>query len=212
MKIFNLIDYPNFLDYIHLTSPEIFNSIKFYSLEFFSDKNNDAEWNISFPIFLGSFYKYIYLNNKVLTQDEFYKYYLSENKLYFEQHIFSNEILNGLKARIYRTYPSLIRDLHFSTFLKENCTDALIVYNRKLDVEEGIDLLIEFNKVFWGINLYTKTYRAQSGRDKKVNRHIKFDNIKYIDLPVDFKECKQCGRFFLYGDNEFKEILTMLHT
>lgn len=210
MKIFDISLYPNFLDHSELTSTDVCNSIKNYSLEFLQIRNNEAEWEIGFPIFLTPFYKYVYQNKRVIEQRQFYEYYMSENKDFFDKNKFSDDILNGLKARIYRTYPSLVRDLHFSAFLKENFKDATVIYNRKLDVEEGIDLLIVHDNNYWGINLYTNTRRAHIGRAKKETRHSKFENVTYVELPVDFKGSQQCGSFFLYGEKEYQEILNTL--
>jgi hypothetical protein len=136
---------------------------------------------------------------------------MSENKIYFEENNFESEILVGLKARIFRTYPSLVRDLHFSLFVKENVEDAQILYNRKLDVEEGIDLLIKRDGIFYGINLYTDTPRAHIGRKKKANRHIQFENVEYIELPVEFNGSFKCGQFFLYGEKELTQIKKIIY-
>lgn len=211
MKILNVNSYPNLLDNLRLTSSEVCKIIESYNLSFPQVRNDKAEWKIAFPMFLTPFYKYVYNNNGVLKQDEFYNYYISENKAYFDAISFEPEILEGLKARIYRTYPSLVRDLHFSLFVKENIKEAQIVYNRKLDVEEGIDLLIKLKDILYAINLFTDTTRAHIGREKKVFRHTPFENVKYVELPVNFKGSLKCGNFFLYGDAELNLIKKIIY-
>jgi len=211
MKILDINSYPNLLDHLNLTSSEVCRIIESYTLSFPQVRNDKAEWRIAFPMFLTPFYKYVYNNNRVLNQNDFYNYYLSENKTFFDANKFDAEILEGLKARIYRTYPSLVRDLHFSLFVKENIEEAQIVYNRKLDVEEGIDLLIKFNDILYAINLYTDTKRAHIGREKKVYRHTPFENVKYVELPVNFKGSLKCGSFFLYGDAELNLIKKIIY-
>jgi len=211
MKKLEIDNYPNLLDHININTEEIFEQLKGFKLNFFNVRNSEAEWKISFPMFLTPFYKFIYLNNSIIDQENYFQYYLSENKDYFSEKVFSQEIMEGLKARIFRTYPSLVRDFHFSVFLKENFKDAKIIYNRKLDIEEGIDILIIFNSNYFGINLYTNTTRAFIGREKKEYRHVNFDNVHYIELPVEFKGSVKCGDFFLYGEKEFNQIQTILN-
>jgi hypothetical protein len=211
MKIFNAKDYPSFLAHLSLKSDEICEIIEKYPLEFPQVRNATVEWGMTFPMFLYPFYKFIYQIKKIPTQKEFCDYYLSENKEFFDTNNFTAEITEGLKARLYRTYPSLIRDLHFSAYVKENFDTAEIIYNRKLDVEEGIDLLIIYDGKYWGINLYTDTKRAHDGREKKENRHTKFDNVIYVELPVEFKGSVKCGQFFLYGEKEYKQILKTIN-
>lgn len=206
MKLFDKSYFPNFLDYTSLTSNEVCNSIINYKLEFIQFRNNNVEWGIQFPMFLYPFYKWVFVNKDVPKQIDFYKYYLKENDVFFKENNFSNEIVLGLKARIFRTYPSLVRDLHFSLFLNENFEEASVIYNRKLDVEEGIDILIQYQECFSAINLYTNTTRAHIGRKKKEKRHSRFINVDYIELPVEFKGSEECGQFFLYGEREFSLI------
>lgn len=210
MKVLDISLYPNFLDHIRLNSEEVCKIIKNYTLEFSQVRNQDVEWKIAFPMFLTPFYKFIYLNNNILSQENYFKYYFSENREYFESHNFNSIIIEGLKARVYRTYPSLVRDLHFMLFVKENYNQIAIVYNRKLDIEEGIDLLIIKNGSYYGINLYADTKRAHIGREKKEFRHDKFNNVNYVELPVDFKGSVKCGSFFLYGDKELSQIKELL--
>lgn len=211
MKNLEIADFPNLLDHLNLTSTELSEIIQNYTLTFSQIRNEKVEWGTKFPMFLTPFYKYVYLNNKLLTQNEFYEYYLSENQTFFSDKNFDSEIIEGLKARIYRTYPSLIRDLHFNLFVKENIKEAIIVYNRKLDIEEGIDQLIQYKNQFYAVNLFTATTRAYIGRDKKVYRHTPFDNVQYIELPVNFKGSVKCGEFFLYGQTELNQITQILY-
>lgn len=210
MKNIDISNYPNFLEQLTLNANDVCEIIKDYKLSFSQTRNNNVEWGIKFPMFLTPFYKYVSLNNFILNQPNFWEYYISENASYFDDKKFSNEIIDGLKARVFRTYPSLVRDLHFSLFVKENVTDAIVIYNQKLDIEEGVDLLISNQKRFYAFNMYTNTSRAYVGREKKANRHTPFDNVQYVELPVNFKGSVKCGEFFLYGATEFTQITKIL--
>ena len=206
MQNLDISKYSNHLKLFKITSKEIENEILSFKLTFLKTRNQKAEWEIRFPTFLNSFYKYIYNNKKLPSQEDFFNYYLLNNKKWFSENSFTKEVMLGLKARIYRTYPSLIRDLHFSKLFSEKTNNYQIIYNTNLDVKEGIDLLVIVNKINIAINLYTKTKRALDSRNKKENRHNLYFNIKYIELPVEFNGSVKIGDFFLYGDREINEL------
>jgi hypothetical protein len=78
-------------------------------------------------------------------------------------------------------------------------------------LEEGIDLLIKLQDILYAINLFTDTVRAHIGREKKVSRHIPFDNVQYVELPVKFNGSIKCGNFFLYGEKELNQIEKIIY-
>lgn len=210
MKILDIDSYPNLLDHLKLSSIDVCKIIENYDLSFPQTRNYEVENKIKFPMFLTPFYKYVYYNNDILNQSDFHNYYLSENKTYFDENTFKPEILEGLRARIFRTYPSLVRDLHFGLFVKENIEEGQIIYNRNLDTKEGIDLLIKLKDTLYAINLFTDTKNSRLSREKKVLRHTPFDNVKYVELPVKFEGSLKCGKFFLYGENEMNVLKKIL--
>ena len=185
--IFKLEDYPNHLDYLRLTSSVIREQISDIHLTFSSTRNNQVEWGIRFPMFVYPFYRFIYKHNRIPKQEEFYQFYIDENKSFFDEGAYSSEIMEGLKARVYRTYPSLVRDIYFNKYVQEHIMGFRTIYNLKLDIEEGIDLMLTNGNVHYGVCLYTNTFRAYVGRNAKQNRHRLFENVRYIEFPMDFK-------------------------
>ena len=201
-KIYRPENYQDLLDDIELSSGRILEIIEPFDLNFPQTRNQSVEWEIQFPMFVEVFYDCV-IKNTIPTQQIFFEYYLVFNKSFFDENKFDSTILDGLKARVYRTYPSLIRDLYFNKYVKENLPDMNVLYNITLDVAEGIDLMIEKNGFFCAVNLYTNTSRARYARSKKQNRHTPFNNVNYIEFPVNFKGSLNCGNFFLYGNTEF---------
>ena len=198
--------YPDLLDKIKLTSANIYEIIEPYRLFFSQTRNRSVEWEIKFPMFVNAFYDYIIKYSTIPAQQPFFDYYLSFNKAFFDEKNFDAAILDGLKARVFRTYPSLVRDVYFNKYVKENLLDINVIYNITLDISEGIDLMIEAGTIFYAVNLYTRTSRACDARNIKQNRHQPFVNVNYIDLPVDLNNNLRCGDFFLYGCSEFASI------
>ena len=41
---------------------------------------------------------------------------------------------------------------------------------------------------------------------EKRHRHEQLNDLIYVELPVNFKEIKQCGQFFLYSDKELNSL------
>lgn len=206
MKTFNSTDYPSLLKTIQKTAEAIVTDIRKYKLTFLQNRDQQVEWEMSIPMFVPSFYDFIQNTSNIPQQLEFWNHYRNLNTNWFNNTNLSAAHLDALKARAYRTYPSLVRDIHFAKYAETNFSVADIIYNQKLDIEEGIDLMILHNGNNYAINLYTDTNRAFQGRLKKTFRHTNFSNVKYLEVPVDFKGSVQCGDFFLYGERELQKI------
>ena len=196
----------NTLSRITLSHEEIERQIADYELIFKDYRNSDIEWRISLPVFVTAFYDFIIKFGKIPTQFDFYKYYCESNKDAILELDLTKLQIRGLKARIYRTYPSFVRDVHFGMYLKYSGMFDDVFYNEVLDVEYGIDLVVKQNNKVAGLCLFTKTDNAQYARNKKEFRQKKHFEYECIEVPIDFKKCKKCGMFFLYGETEMREI------
>ena len=196
--------YENLLDKIELSSNNVLDQILGYPLVFDNYKNDEVEWKVKLPMFLDSFYPFVLKLSKVPTQEELWVHYLTliPNELKNR----GDDFLRGIKARLYRSYPSLVRDLHFSLLLNESSKHSEIIYNRDLDVKCGIDVLVIFKGINYAINLFTPTKRAYIGRNKKTHRHSMYENIVDIELPVKFNDEHKHGDFFLYGNQEIIQL------
>lgn len=190
--MFNISKYPNLLDRIDLTSRDVEEQIVNYDIEFFDIRNRDVECGIEFPLFVPPFYDYVLKNNKIPTPEQNFKYYLKENKGFFSGYNVSDSIITALYARVMRTYPLLIRDLHFSLMCNEF----------EGDVDRGIDMMFVKNEKFYGVGLYTKTSRGKGFRKSKKEKYLKFKNVGYIDFPINLSRCKEIGRFLLCDEQD----------
>lgn len=210
IKKFNIEDYPDLLCQINLSSDQIVNQIANYRLTFLNVHNRTVEWGMRLPMFVPSFYGFIKEFLRVPNQDEFFRHYLDLNSAFFKSNPLDDVLFEGLKARAYRTYPSLVRDICFNKYVKEHIDNYSVLYNIDLDVVEGIDLMLSLAEKHFAINLYTQTSRAFTGRAKKQFRHTQFDNVNYIEFPVNFKGSYKVGEFFLYWQSEFINLLNQI--
>lgn len=210
MHTYESNQYPNLLTAISLSSSEIRVMVSSYKLTFFSERNNEVEWRIKLPMFVDAFYAYIVKNQRIPTQQESFDYYLKYNTDFFQK-LNRPDLESGIKARAFRTYPSLIRDIYFNKFIEERlASKCQIIYNTRLDIEEGINLMIITSKNNYGICFFTNTRRAYTGRKAKEHRHTLFTNVKYVEMPMEFKGSVKAGDFFLYGEKEYYALYNTL--
>lgn len=193
-----------------ISAAQIEKQISEYKLTFISVKDKVVEWGMKFPMFVPAFYDYVFQRNLIPDQNTFWDHYLAINSSDSVIRGLKDELKLGLKARVFRTYPSLVRDIHFVTMVKESACFEKVIYNMKLDIEKGVDMLIEQGNKLFAVNLYTKTYRAQIGREKKKYRHTSDERFIYVEFPVEFKGSKQCGDFFLYGSKELGQLKSLI--
>ena len=188
---------PNILTMLGFSSSDVEKDLRTYKLQFSSTRRNDMEWGIQTPSFIDTFYQLSVGLQKVPSQEEYWHYYLQEYSAWFTAQNFSPEQLEGLQARIYRTYPSLVRDLHFGKLLTETNVFKYVWYNTSLDQHCGIDLVVNYKDQDYAVNLYTDTARARESRLKKANRHEPL-TIPSIEFPLTMNDTKKVGDYFLY--------------
>lgn len=209
MHIYNPQEYPNLLPDISLTSEEIRKLLANYRLTFYQERNIEVEWGIKLPMFVDAFYAFIVEKQTIPNQKDAFDYYLQYNKDFFSN-LNRPDLDTGIKAR-FRTYPSLVRDIYLNKYIEERLgTKCQIIYNTRLDIEEGIDLMIITQKNIYGVCFFTNTRRAYTGRKVKEHRHTLFENVKYVEMPMDFKGSIEVGDFFLYGEKEYIELYNTL--
>ena len=207
------LDHHNFPCQLHkwqISYGDIESQLLNYDLNFPTLRLKQVEFGYKFPSFIKAFYQYVNIKQRVPNQKEFWEYYMAP--LISNSDILKDDQTRlGLKARVYRTYPSLVRDLHFAKFLKAVIKpNATIQYNLALDQNHGIDVLLLWQKSYFAINLYVHTARAFEAREHKEYRHKRFDNVEYIELPVQFDHAKVVGDFFLYGPNQIDDLRSIL--
>ncbi|MGV9141398.1 MAG: hypothetical protein ACOC1X_00510 [Promethearchaeota archaeon] len=199
----------NKLNDINMDVDSIERKLRKFKLEFIKNKRSDIERKIKFPMFVKSFYNYIDEYANLPTQETFFDYYIQKNKNNKNIKKLNDDQLEGLRARIYRAYPSYIRDLHFAKILQEKTELEEVIYNVELDVN-GTDVLVKENGINYAVNLFVDTKRSNMARIRKKKRHNK--DKKYIDveLPLVFNKAREVGDFFLYGKRELIEFLNLV--
>lgn len=200
--------YRNSLYDVPFSYDEMVEVLKSQKLSF--PPNKSAE-TFPAPSMSKTFYSFIFSLGKMPTQKEFCDYFLESNKKDIEDKIAKRystsnkeDLLQGLFARAARTYPSLVRDLHFSMFLKNEGWDVL--WNPIVDVDMKTDMVVNQDGKLYGVAMYTDTKRGMSCRARKLGETDMPKEFTKIELPLKLDDGQIVGNFKLYGPKQAKQL------
>lgn len=209
--LYEPLTFPNLLSDIMLTSADIAEQVK--SVGYKTDSFICDLAEAAFPIeTVQVFYRFVTREQRIPTQEEFMKEARLEMMLNgFDFDGQESSYRHGLAARLTsRTYPSLIRDVHFCKILEEKLSEEYyVIYNPALDLM-GIDILLKpktkVPSYKFGICLYLNTDRGRSGLKRKKNYRRTFHKLKYVDMPKDLPKNSNDG-IWLYEESDAKALL-----
>lgn len=169
--------------------------------------------NFRLPPIALCFYNYIFEQETIPSEDELVENYL--NYPYFiasldgvVEIIYSGQKLvttkEKLRARVLRTYPSLIRDFHFYLMLKESGLFKCVKYSFIADFFDRVDIKVMYNNKWYNIALMIASSRSLFYREKKNNRH---SPIQTIDILLHKENSKQVGFFRLYTESHLFQLM-----
>jgi len=177
------------------------------------EKSTDAE-NAKVPPFIQVFYFLFFSYLKIPTENDFWKTYLTwvggedENgEVEIEGAKYKSE---GLKNRLNRTYPSLIRDLHFLFLLDASQKFEQVDYSMDRDYYNGLDLKVTHNKKEAYISLFIDTSRSRYFKQKKTKRHD-YSTVHEIEFIVDFSSLTEVGSIYVLNQSHIKLLENMLY-
>lgn len=155
--------------------------------------------NTILPPFIQVFYYHFFAYLRIPKEEEAFETYVSwlggshNNQISINGEPYS---LDSVKHRFLRTYPSLIRDLHFIYLLRESQLFEQIEYSMEKDYLNGIDLKITHKGTVYFLSLFIDTDRSKYFKQKKRYRHD-YSQINEIELKVHFSELSLIGDIYL---------------
>lgn len=187
-----------------LSVKEIERQIEKYRLRFLPIRDPRVEWETKFPMFVDTFNLMLKENNLIPSQDEFVERYFRDNAAELAN-VLTRSMKKGLEARLRRTYPSFVRDVHFGALLGERGLD--VSYDRDVDVCAGVDHIIQYKGLTFHIHCFVSTKAGRMGRRIKNKRH-EFSGI-HLDIKMDLgaKSAKKVGDFYLYSDGHVDRVI-----
>ena len=209
-----VFDVPNLLHYIS-DSAQIIES-KVRSLPYVKRKERDynAEKKMLPIAFVSAFYRFVLRENRLPDQEEFFKeFYLDLLLAGVDYDRMPEKYKIGLKNRICsRTYPSVIRDIHFCKLLAESLPEKGydVLYNTEIDIK-GIDVLIREKATgeLIGVCLFIDTKKSNEQiEDHKIYKRRYFKDIHFMEFPI---QCDNTSNgIWLYDKNAVKILLQKL--
>jgi hypothetical protein len=189
-----------------LSSKEIEEQIKDYQLTFLQVIDERIEWGIPLPMFVETFNKLVAEDHQIPSQDDFVKRYFEDNAADLEAIAARQSLKTGLEARLRRTYPSLVRDVHLNAMLKEK--GLKVSYDVDTDIAKGVDHTVQYKGTTFYIHGYVGTKRGRFGRKVKSRRHD-FEGI-HIDAVLDLnsESTRKVGDFYLYSEKDIDLLMS----
>lgn len=135
-------------------------------------------------------YKIYWDKKKFLDFEDFYKEYLNSKKSEIE--LFRQKITmckdcfyRGLPARIYRTWASIITQIHAGYIAESVFGDEIVTMSAELD-HQGADFQVKYRGVVLNYQVKKATFSREVRTEKKSKKIIpgKFIDIKY-EVPSD---------------------------
>ncbi|MGD0495566.1 MAG: hypothetical protein ABSB28_05945 [Candidatus Bathyarchaeia archaeon] len=187
------------------TSKEIEEQIENYKLKFLDVRDERVEWEIKFPMFVETFNRFIREKGTIPSQEDFVERYFEDNAAELSSVLSSQSLKTGLEARLRRTYPSFVRDVHLNALLKEKGLEAS--YSQDTDIAGGVDHTLQYRGTTFYVHGYVGTSRGRFGRRIKSRRH-KFHGI-HIDIVLDLggRSTKKVGDFYLYSEKDVEDLV-----
>lgn len=214
IRLYEPTDFLNLLPEIRLTATDIEKQAA--AITYKADPYKYEQAEIKYPIeTVPVFYRFVTREQRIPTQDEFLKEARREMQMNgFDLDGQDPNYKQGLIARLTsRTYPSLIRDLHFCKLLDVTLSQYFdILYNPALDLL-GIDILMipkYPDAPYYGVCLFLNTKDGWRGLNRKRHYRKQYYNVKYIELPKTKPANVGCNNIWLYDNGDATRLLELI--
>jgi len=169
--------------------------------------------NLRLPPISLVFYSYVFESGTIPSGDTLVELYLNQEE-YFSyvpqekvEVIYDRQVtlveLEGLRARVLRTYPSLVRDFHFYLMALESNLFSLVQYSVSRDFEHGIDLKVSVGERSCNVALYLDSPRARLFASIKRFRHPQNGLVR---LGLKSGQEKRVGDYMLYSESHIRKL------
>lgn len=170
------------------------------------------------PPFTLAFYKFIFFKGRLPNEQELWSYYLGQHftevdKVYIQflrKERAYKYLAESIKARMLRSYPSLIRDFHFFVLCQESRLFERIGYSLRDDYFNGIDLSVQYQGVTFRVSVMLNSERARTYKAQKYTRHAESPENEVLMLFDLYKNANVKGQIKLFSSRHIEELLTEL--
>lgn len=152
-------------------------------------------------------------NSRIVPkQDEFLQKYMDKHWRKFDE--YSDNKQEGIRARVLKTYPSLVRESHFISQMQEisiqdGFPSTLLISNSGLDMSKGVDLALQLNGVSFSIKI-TKTDSKTDWQEIKKQRKADIDTPNPVVVIANESNTFRVGNgeeIFLFKRKTVRKVL-----
>lgn len=170
------------------------------------------------PPFALAFYKFIFFKNRLPDEVEFWNYYLGQHFTavdvqyiqFLQKGILKRYLAESVKARMLRSYPSLIRDFHFFVLCQESRLFECVSYSLRDDYFRGIDLTISYQNRLFRVSVMLNSERSRAYKVQKYARHAESPENEVLMLFDLYKNANVKGQIKLFSPRHVEELLIEL--
>lgn len=170
------------------------------------------------PPFALAFYKFIFFRSRIPNEGELWNYYLGQHFSivdggliqFTRKGISYNYPSEAVKARLLRSYPSLIRDFHFFVLCQESAQFKNVSYSLQDDYFKGIDLTITYQNKLFRVSVMLNSERARAYKAQKYARHDHKPENEVIMLFDLYSSSNIKGKIKLFSQKHVEELVTEL--
>lgn len=151
------------------------------------ERNTRLEKDNSIPLFIHTFTHFFDELGTLPTEQMFIDNYFNTN-----QHKLKHYTKSSVSGRIYRTYPSLLRERHIILLLSEDTDIDAVYYSAEWD-SNGVDCFVYYRNTWFDLDIFIDSKKAREYRKRKDKwkKHLTTVNIQ---VPVNRKiHCKDVG-------------------
>lgn len=176
-----------------------------------------CETRMKLPTFIYPLYYFIFFHDRLPSPNEFINLYMTT---YFDINDGTctlktgktNVHINAITSRLYRSYPSFIRDFHFYLLCKESNLFDSVVYSAKEDFSGGMDIEVTKNGIKYPVSLMLDSPRSNYFKSLKYGRrNVPLKNEIIIKISLNKKTEKMAGEIFLYSEKHVKYLVEQIN-
>ena len=181
---------------------QMLSAVNFDTGDLLRSSSHRFEGKRAIPMMTVSFHHHIFEKGMVPSPEEYLSEYEDENK-FFLATIHEDDI-SGVRHRVMRAYPSLIRDVHFICECREMGHQAI---RTVMDDISGVDARIPMGESEIKVRLYYDSPKSRSHK-KKAFSHIMGPD--HYDLGLKKGDCLKVGDFMLYHPDAIRSFLASI--
>lgn len=175
------------------------------------EKVEDAKFPPFVQVFYFKFFQQLILPSEDQLISEYYKWLDINPKADCFKWEHQSFCRKGLEARIKRTYPSLLRDIHFLFLLKESGIFEDVNYSMKKDYYNGLDLSLKYHGILYHASVFIDTMRGSHYKNRKKYRHD-YQDVYEVELGVAFDSLTLVGNIFLLNRGHIALLKDLIET